>query len=127
MTIVILPLVLYLGACLLSWVGGHYLAKWSVLLLRNKVGIHRDQSPIVLWLGGTERIVTTTLVIFAPSYVPAFIGGWIALKFALGWKRYAGPDAKPSGIIAMIGNVISFAVAIAAGLLVQQALHIWAR
>src|SRR5215831_15395302 len=48
----------------------------------------------VFFIGVTERAVALTLVLWAPPYLPTFIGGWVALKFALGWQRegYGGED-----------------------------------
>jgi hypothetical protein len=58
----------------------------------------------------------------------AFIGGWVALKFAVGWQRYAGEAEAGGAMVALIGNVISFAVAIAIGLTVNpSALETWAK
>lgn len=72
--------------------------------------------PLDFWLGGTERAVATTLILYAPRYLAAFIGGWIALKFAANWKRHTGPKYGRPSLVFLIGNVLSFAAAIAATL-----------
>ena len=49
-------------------------------------------------------------------YLPSFIGGWIVLKFALGWQRERKTkEALTGSMLALIGNVLSFAIAIAIG------------
>jgi hypothetical protein len=88
------------------------------------------------FFGSTERAVALTLVLMAPAYLPAFIGGWVVLKFAIGWQRQqiqpsllvedTGQVATQS-FVALIGSVISFAIAIAVGLaLYPEALNAWA-
>jgi hypothetical protein len=75
------------------------------------------------FLGSTERLITVALVLLAPSYLPSFIGGWVALKVALGWKASLSnkdPTVDPvkvqqGGMLALIGNVLSFAIAIGVG------------
>jgi hypothetical protein len=81
-----------------------------------------------LLVGATERFVALTLVICAPPYLPAFIGGWVALKFALGWQREArGDEVQRGSLLAMIGNVLSFAIAVGVGLALNpKALEVWA-
>ena len=44
------------------------------------------------WIGGTERSVVTTLVIWAPRYVGPFIAAWVALKLAASWQRMPDND-----------------------------------
>ena len=82
----------------------------------------------VFFLGGTECGVALTLVLLAPSYLAAFISGWVALKFALGWQREENKSEVLTGsMLSLIGNVISFAIAIAVGvLLYPDVLKIWA-
>ena len=89
--------------------------------------------PLDLWVGGAERAVATTLVFYAPKYLAAFIGGWVVLKFALGWQRErAGTLRVPEVVVthsflALGGNVISFAIAILIGVLLHpQSLNTWA-
>jgi hypothetical protein len=53
--------------------------------------------------------------------MPTFIGGWMLLKFAVGWQRRAkepnvdGDFVEKSAMLALIGNVLSFAIAVAGG------------
>jgi hypothetical protein len=92
----------------------------------------------VFFLGNTERLVAVALVVWAPSYLPSFIGGWVVLKFALGWQARMSDKEHPSkeerdkirqgSMLAMIGNVLSFAIAIAVGwVLNPDALKVWGR
>ena len=95
------------------------------------------RQPFFDWLaflvGAVERFVALTLVLGAPPYLPPFIGGWILLKFAIGWQRegYGGKgegEVAKERFLALIGNVLSFAIAIFVGwLLNPQALEIWAK
>jgi hypothetical protein len=79
------------------------------------------------WICCTERFVATSLVIVAPSYLPAFIRGWVALKFALNWKRRDQSDeTAQASLLALVGNVLSFGIAICVGVLVNpHALDVW--
>jgi hypothetical protein len=124
----VMLIVWWLGACVLSAVLGYWLAEISVRYLRKKAKLKHEKETLVFWLGATERAIATTLVIFAPPYLPVFIGGWVALKFAVGWQRYAGEAEAGGAMVALIGNVISFAVSIAIGLMVNpSALETWAK
>jgi hypothetical protein len=78
--------------------------------------------------GAVERAVALTLVLWAPPYLPSFIGGWVLLKFAIGWQREKHDDEVAKGsFLALIGNVLSFAIAIGVGVLLNpEALEIWA-
>ena len=82
----------------------------------------------LFFIGATERAVALTLVLWAPAYLPAFIGGWVVLKFALGWQRVTEDrQVTTQSHLALIGNVISFAIPIAVGLaLYPEALNAWA-
>jgi hypothetical protein len=104
--------------------------------------LYRKNRPrFIEWLtffgGVTERAVALTLVLKAPSYLPAFIGGWVLLKFAIGWQRdkYGGDkfgdfhddQVGEQSFLALIGNVLSFAIAIAIGVFLNpKALEAWA-
>jgi hypothetical protein len=119
----------YVGAYVLSVLGGYVLVGTCMYLMRRTVGLER---PFFEWLdlyvGGTERLVATTLVILAPSYLPAFIGGWVVLKLASNWQRLPGenPKVRKGNLLALIGSVLSFTVAIGFGLLIHpEALKIW--
>jgi len=82
----------------------------------------------VFFLGVTERAVALTLVLWAPPYLPTFIGGWVALKFALGWQRERKTsEALTASMLALIGNVLSFAIAIGVGVVLNpEAIFVWA-
>ena len=118
----------WLAACAASAVLGYWAAGYAVQFLRKKAKPKRHRAALIFCLGATERAVATTLVIFAPPYLPAFIGGWIALKFAVGWQRYKKEKPETGGaMVALIGNVVSFTVAIAVGLIINpSALTTWA-
>jgi hypothetical protein len=70
-------------------VGGHFVVGACLYVMRRLALKHRpgffDWS--VFFIGATERAVALTLVLVAPPYLPAFVGGWVVLKFALGWQR----------------------------------------
>ena len=110
-----------------SVVGGYYAVKLLLFVIRKTTRQDQKAHPFDFWLGGTERAVVTTLVILAPSYVAAFIGAWIALKIAANWQRRTNTDATRKGTqTALIGNVLSFAIAIGCGVLANRdALRIW--
>jgi hypothetical protein len=67
---------------------GHIVIATLMHCMRRLVGIERD-----FWrwsdffIGATERLMATTLVIFAPSYLPAFIGGWVKIGRKLAATR----------------------------------------
>ena len=67
------------------------------------------------WVGGTERAIVTTLVIYSPQNLSIFIGGWVAAKLAAGWSRYSGPEYASANFISLVGSVLSVSAAIAAG------------
>jgi hypothetical protein len=122
----------YLLACVGGWLAvacALYVMRWLVL--------EKNLPPFSDWpafLGGaTERAIALTLVLKAPPYLPAFIGGWVLLKFAIGWQRegYGGKgdegEVAKGRFLALIGNVLSFAVAIAIGVALNpKALEVWA-
>ena len=130
---------LYLAAYAFSIIGGGFIAGPVVKHLRRQIERGRDPEPRVLsldWLlGGIERTIVTTMVIFTPPLVPVFIGGWVALKFAANWQaRMPDPNDKEDQQIVgrkrltfLVGSAISISVAILAGLLVSRhAIDIWA-
>ncbi|MFZ0149120.1 MAG: hypothetical protein WBG18_23230 [Xanthobacteraceae bacterium] len=125
---------LWLIATVISVVGGHliliptmgWMERWYRLKQRRRF------EPLDLWVGGLERAVATTLVFYAPKYLATFIGGWVVLKFALGWQRErAGRVHAPEVVItrsflALGGNVISFGIAVVVGVLFHPAsLDVW--
>ena len=99
--------------------------RWLVLYKENRPPF-MDGVPFLV--GATERFVGLTLVLMAPSYLSAFIGGWVLLKFAIGWQREKhGSQIAEQSFLALIGSVVSFAIAIAIGVaLNQKALDVWA-
>jgi hypothetical protein len=109
---------------LISVFAGGVLAETWVDFMRR--GFDKNYDPTVRrthrlnWsIGILERAICTTLVIWTPSLVPGFVGGWITLKFAANWKmRHEGDpemDAR-NRLASLVGMVISFTVAIACGL-----------
>jgi hypothetical protein len=100
------------------------------LILKKKP----DFFDLPAFLGGAvERFVALTLVIWAPPYLPPFVGGWVLLKFAIGWQRegYGGngkDEVEKGRFLALMGNVLSFGWAIFVGALLNpEALDVWAR
>ena len=126
----------------LAWIGGWLIVGAFMRFMRWTVGNTKDRSlaPLDFWLGGTERCVAVTLIWSAPGYLASFIGAWIALKFAAHWKRQeiesglSGDDRQRAlqyvtngSLLFLIGSAISFAVAVACGLLLNPgALETWA-
>jgi len=108
----------YVGVYILSLGGGWLIAGLAVYLMRKSIRIPREFFKVIdLWVGGTERAVATTLVLFAPHYLPGFIGGWVVLKFAANWQRQPNePGVAQKSLAALVGSIFSFAVAIGAGL-----------
>jgi len=110
-----------------------FLFRKKAIRLAQSLGDRKERPPLIEWLpiiiGVTERFVALTLVLTAPAYLPAFIGGWVALKFAIGWQRVKLHDDKQiaeGSFVGLIGNVISFAIPIAVGLvLYPEALNAW--
>ncbi|MEI9850470.1 MAG: hypothetical protein WDN24_05980 [Sphingomonas sp.] len=58
------------------------------------------------------------MFIWTPNLLAPFVGGWVVLKIAAGWQRYRKPEYDKLHLIALVGSVISFSMAIAGGLLV---------
>src|SRR3954447_9830479 len=82
-------IICYLGVYTIAIVVGFLLVGAAVHAMRLTCGIKRKSFKwIDFWMGGTERAVALTLVLLAPLYLPAFVGGWIGLKFAANWKRH---------------------------------------
>ena len=83
----------------------------------------------VFFIGATERCVALALVLWAPPYLPAFVGGWVLLKFSLGWLRVkdGGEEARTDSMLSLIGSVLSFAIAVLLGVaLNRHAIDVWA-
>jgi len=101
---------------LLVCVVGNYAVAYFLFLLKWSLGL--DTRPIVERMASFigQRAVALTLFLLAPHYLAAFIGGWVLLKFALGWQRTPFVyKLAVGGQVALIGNVFSFAIAIAGG------------
>jgi hypothetical protein len=117
---------LYLGVYWISIVGGWLLVEFCVEQMRKAVNPPNWHvfPGLVFWVGGTERAIATTIVIFAPKLLPAFAGGWVALKFAANWQRKTieGSDNEriaQQSLIALVASSISMAVATASGFLLH--------
>lgn len=126
-------------AMFVSAVVGHFIVVLDLWLLELKYGPspHRSSfvDPLDTYSGCLERAIATTLIFYAPNYLAAFVGGWIALKFALTWQRRKGGEGEGKekedqiirrSFIALTGNVVSFAFAILVGVIFHpQALVVW--
>jgi len=78
--------------------------------------------PSVFWVGTTERLVTMVLFARDQDRVAWFIGAWVALKFALNYKRREmkkDADYKQA-MLALVGNVVSFGFALLAAWLCSK-------
>jgi hypothetical protein len=122
----------FVGVCVL----GHVVVAPSMYGMRWLALKERRPKPSEFWgswsvflIGVTERYVALTLVLLAPSYLASFIGGWVLLKFALGWQRESkNGEVLTDSMLAMIGNVLSLAIAIAAGIVLNPtAIDVWAK
>jgi hypothetical protein len=118
---------LWLIATFISVSIGHLILNPTMRWMERWCGLRQRGrfEPLDLWVGGLERAVATTLVFYAPKYLAAFIGGWIVLKFALGWQRDTGArvpeETVTRSFLALGGNVISFAIAVVVGVLFHPA------
>ena len=114
-------------AYLVSTLGGYVITATVLYVISCTIGTKRKFSKwLDFWLGTTERAVATTLVIWAPSLIAGFVGGWVTLKFAANWQRQPDDDARQRGLLFLIGNVISFSVAVGAGIFVHpESLSTW--
>src|SRR4051812_35514460 len=84
------------------------LAWWAIGLFLEWVRSFKDKSGLPIGapdekntvrsfdfvFGTAERSIATCLFIWAPGYLGAFIGGWIALKYGANWKTFT--DTKES-------------------------------
>lgn len=108
----------YVIAYAASTVGGWLVVGAFLKVIRWTVGLSLESFKwLDFWIGSAERTVAISLVVWAPDQLPPFVGGWIALKFAANWQRQAsnGPKVRQGSLIALIGSVLSFTVAIVAG------------
>jgi hypothetical protein len=117
----------YLAAYLL--VSPLHAALWAM----RRLALRKASRPplrewTVFFVGATERFVALTLVLLAPPYLPTFIGGWVLLKFAIGWQRVEKHDDETAKqrFFALIRSVLSFSIAIAIGVFLNpNALEVW--
>jgi hypothetical protein len=118
------------GAYLLTCIVGHFVVAGCLWAMRRRVLKEANRPPFSDWIGlfggATERFVALTLVLMAPAYLPTFIGGWVLLKFAIGWQRERNDERQPGLILppgwkhdrqvamqsflALIGSVLSFSM-----------------
>ena len=107
----------YFLAYVISVVGGAVGVGILLRMIHLSLGFKKRSVwlPLHLWVGSCERIIATTLFIWTPKQLPIFIGGWVAAEFAAGWGRRKGEDASDGHFISLVGNAVSFAIAIAAG------------
>jgi hypothetical protein len=88
MTAVMSSVAPYAVAYAISTIVGFGVIGLLLKLMRWTVNIDdRSFGWLTFWVSGTERAAAMTLAFLAPKLLPAFIGGWIALKFAAGWQR----------------------------------------
>lgn len=80
---------------------------------------HSDLPPLppsasVFWIGTTERLVTMVLFARDPNHLAWFIGAWVALKFALNYRRREMKTESDftEAMLALVGNVLSFGFAL---------------
>ena len=106
-------------AYLVSTLGGAVLVGLVVGLMHRTAGDRARPKfhPLHLWVGITERMIATTLLIWTPKLLPVFIGGWVVAKIAAGWGRRTDEHATNGQFISLVGNAFSFAIAILAGVL----------
>jgi|GEM_PF-3098424 len=118
---------LLLAAYLFVWIGAHFITGVLMWCMRWTMGMTgKAWRMMTFYVGGIERMITLTLVLWAPAQVPLFIGGWIALKMAANWQRQKGPEAAQGNLLALVGNALSFSIPIAVGLwLNPTALAAW--
>lgn len=107
-------------AFLVLTVGGWFLVGLLLLVIRGHVFRKKPKDcwgALELWLGSTERIIAATMFVSGVSVLPAFIGAWITFKLAANWQRLKSTtdEVRKGTLIALIGNVFSFALAIAVG------------
>lgn len=72
------------------------------------------------FVGGIERSTATYLMIFVPTLLAPFVGGWMALKLAANWQRRT-PRGDPTllnrqTLAALVGSGLSFGIAIGCGI-----------
>lgn len=111
---------LFLAGYTASIFGGWLIAGTCVYVMRLSIGYPRRFFRwLDLWVGGTERAVATTLTIWCPHLLPAFVGGWVVIKLALNWQRQNTEGVQRISLVALVGSVVSFAVAIGVALMLH--------
>jgi hypothetical protein len=98
--------------------GGWLIVGALMYLMRKHVGVSTTGcwGRLELWLGSVERIAATTMFVYGVSYLPAFIGAWIAFKLAANWRRRKASEEVCKGtLMALIGSIFSCALAIIVG------------
>jgi hypothetical protein len=109
---------------------GHFVVWGFLRFLRWHTLQDQDrEGAMAMYTGFFERAVATTLVVIAPSSVGPFILAWVAAKIAANWQRLGKSVAARKGTqTALIANVISFSIAIVAGVCINPgALTVWAK
>jgi hypothetical protein len=106
------------NAAALATIGGYLITGTLLFLARRAIfgkETHWSNSlkMMDLWVGSVERLTAMVIFAHAPKYIAAFIGGWVALKFAANWQRK--PTKTDESLIALTGSVISMAIALLAG------------
>jgi hypothetical protein len=119
-----MPVYTYIAVYVLVCIVGNYFVAFCMFLMRWLVSLATD--PFIEWsgflIGSIERAVALTLMIWAPRYLVTFVGGWVLLKFAIGWQRTPlNARIVRGSLLALIANVLSFAIAIAGGLYLNPA------
>lgn len=116
-------------AYMVSIFGGYIITGGSMWIMYRSIGQKRRIFRWMhFWVGAAERAVATTLVIWGPSQLGGFIGGWMALKIAANWNRRIEVNNNNNHLLALVGSVVSLSVAIAAGIAINRsALVIWAK
>lgn len=118
--------------------GGLFAGCWVNFLLKGIDPIFTDKKLRILcleeprswWLvwslGIFERTVATTLMIFCGfTLALGFVGGWLTLKTAAGWKETNYGQQTSLATIhlsSLVGSAISLSVAILAGLVAKYIL-----
>jgi hypothetical protein len=119
-TIIVLAAILAVVYFLLAALG-HFVVGGCMWFIRWTTRLpKRSFEMSVFWVGTTERLVTMVLFGLDRDRVVWFIGAWVALKFALNYKRREmkeDADYKQA-MLALVGNVLSFGYALVAAYLV---------
>lgn len=114
----------WLGAIALTTVFGFLIVGGCMWVIRKTVIPEEAKYSFAwldFWVGSTERSVAMLLMLWAPTHLPTFIGAWVAAKLAANWARLKSEDieVRQGHLIALIGSVISFGLAIAAAKIIQ--------